>query len=252
MTTSTKTERRCPACGGLLMLSRDYCLGCLADVKENPPAVVPWWVDFVDGTGACVEAATEDRVKAHRPAIRLSVVLLQREAVRRTHGLPAKPILLVMSDARWMLRLVAGKRAAEIAWTEERPVNPLLWVWTVREAAHATGERAETIRRACSLLGIVPRPVDRRRPDLSLLSCVDVSRIVAALLAEPRPGVRRRRRERLVSKAMADAQLAAWTGLLDGLYRGPSSLEAEAIGLVAPALTSPTDSHIINKPTKED
>ena len=159
-----------------------------------------------------------------------------------------------MSGAKWMLRLVAGKRAAEIAWTEDRPPNPLLWVWTMREVAEATGEKAETIRRACGLLGISPRVVDQRRPDLSLVSCVDVSRIVAALIAEPRPGVRRRRKERLVSKAMADAQLSAWAGLLDGLYRGPSSLEAEAVEmLVDPSrsLTWMGSSHIINEPTKE-
>jgi hypothetical protein len=127
------------------------------------------------------------------------------------------------------MRLVAGKRHADLAWTEESVPNPLLWVWTVLEVSEAVGEKVETVLGACDLLSIVPRPVDDARPDLGLLSCWDVSRIVALLGSRPRRGARRKRVDMLVSKAMADGQLAAFTDMLEGLYRGPSSLEAATV-----------------------
>lgn len=101
----TMTGRRCPGCGGLLMLSRDYCLGCLKDVREKPPAPVPWWVDFEGREGACVEAPSAERAKE------IAGTLIQNDvtAVRRL-PYPANPRIGTATDCPSFC--TRGKRCA--------------------------------------------------------------------------------------------------------------------------------------------
>ena len=87
------------------MLSRDYCLGCLVDVREKPPPQVPWWVDFAGRDGVCIEAATEERAR------QIAGTLIQSEvaAVRRL-PYPSSPRIGPQSDCPTFC--VGGKRCA--------------------------------------------------------------------------------------------------------------------------------------------